>query len=168
MNPFYFGTSGHRLFGVYDPPREPDRRTGVVLCYPWGPEYLRAHRPFRFLAVLLASAGHHVLRFDYHGTGDSGGDQNGGGPPSWRVDIGAAIDELKDMADPREVTVCGLRMGAVWALQVAAERKDIHRVVAWDPILDGRAYTQTLEQRARRDGNADMLDVQGFLLTPEV
>ncbi len=45
----------------------------IVLCHPWGQEYLRAHRSMRQLGNLLAAAGHHVFRLDYFGTGDSGG-----------------------------------------------------------------------------------------------
>src|SRR5256885_1933212 len=44
MNPFFFGTADHRLFGVYQPSRRPAGRSGVVLCYPWGHEYVPAHQ----------------------------------------------------------------------------------------------------------------------------
>jgi len=165
MTPFFFGTSDRRLFGVYEPSRREAARSGVVLCYPSGQEYVPAHKAFKFLASLLAEAGHDVLRFDYHGTGDSGGDLDEGTPASWRADVSEAIDELKDTAGTDRISLCGLRMGAAWAAQAAAERSDVARVVAWDPVLDGRAYLDMLEQTARHEG--DTLDDQGFAVTAE-
>jgi uncharacterized protein len=165
MTPFFFGTAEHRLFGAYQASRRQGGGRGVVLCYPCGQEYVPAHKAFKSLASLLADAGHDVLRFDYHGTGDSGGDLDGTTPPSWPEDVSMAIDELKDTSGAERVSLCGLRMGAAWAAQVAAERPDVDRVVAWDPVLDGRAYVQALEPFATSDGEA--LEGQGFVLTPE-
>ncbi len=165
MTPFFFGTSDRRLFGVYEPSRREAARSGVVLCYPSGQEYVPAHKAFKFLASLLAEAGHDVLRFDYHGTGDSGGDLDEGTPASWCSDVSDAIGELEDTAGTDRVSLCGLRMGAAWAAQAAAERSDVACVVAWDPVLDGRAYLEKLEQSALRGG--DTLDDQGFALTAE-
>ena len=50
----------------------------MVLCYPGGQEYIRSRRAFRQLAIRLSSAGFPVLRFDYHGCGDSSGDDDEG------------------------------------------------------------------------------------------
>ena len=75
MTPLYFGERTRRLFGVYTPAHAAGRPArGVVLCHPWGQEYLHAHRSLRKLGDLLAAAGFDVLRFDYFGTGDSAGD----------------------------------------------------------------------------------------------
>ena len=75
MNPFYFGDSSRRLFGIYHPPKgQSPRSHGIVLCCPFGQEYMRSHRAFRQLANLLSRRGFHVFRFDYHGTGDSDGE----------------------------------------------------------------------------------------------
>ena len=165
MTPFFFGTADHRLFGAYQASRRQNGGHGVVLCYPCGQEYVPAHKAFKSLASLLADAGHDVLRFDYHGTGDSGGDLDGLTAPSWREDVSMAIDELKDTAGAERVSLCGLRMGAAWAAQVAAERPDVDRVVAWDPVLDGRAYLEALEPPDVPEG--ETLPGQGFVLTPE-
>jgi len=165
MTPLFFGTAEHRLFGVFQPSRRPAGRSGVVLCYPCGQEYVPAHKAFKSLASLLADAGHDVLRFDYHGTGDSGGDLDGSTRPSWHEDVSMAIEELKDTSGAEQISLCGLRMGAAWAAQVAAGRADVDRIVAWDPVVDGRAYLQSLEPFATSDGEA--LEGQGFVLTPE-
>ena len=43
MNPFFFGDTGSALYGVHHPPRgSKARSSGVVLCYPFAQEYMRA------------------------------------------------------------------------------------------------------------------------------
>ena len=74
MIPMYFGSSARKLFGIYEAPMTGSAARGVVICPPWGQEYLRAHRALRLLATRLCNAGFHVFRFDYSGTGDSVGD----------------------------------------------------------------------------------------------
>jgi pimeloyl-ACP methyl ester carboxylesterase len=145
MTPFFFGTASRRLFGVYTPAHggraEPQ---AAVLCQPLGQEYLRAHRSVRHLAVLLARAGVHVLRFDYFGSGDSGGDLADADLAGWRDDVEAALDELKDITGAARVGVAGLRIGGSLAAAVAARRPDVDRVALWDPVIDGREYLHAL------------------------
>lgn len=154
MNPFFFGSSDRQLYGIYTPPRVRGRRaTGVVLCYPFGMEYMRAHRAFRQLATLLNREGHHVLRFDYYGTGDSAGEGEDGSVEQWTDDVMAAVDELRDTASLEQVSLVGLRFGGLLAGRVATRRRDLDRVVLWDPIVRGTEYVaemmeQSLAERA--------------------
>ena len=67
----------------------------MVLCYPWGSEYIHAHRALRQLATRLSMAGFHTLRFDYFGTGDSAGEMEDADLGVWEDDIETAIEELK-------------------------------------------------------------------------
>lgn len=145
MNPFYFGSSDCPLYGVYHPPRSRSvQPIGVVLCYPFGVEYMRAHRAFRQLSMLLAKAGFHVLRFDYSCTGDSGGDGVDASIDQWRRDVGLAIDELKDTAAVDRVHLVGLRLGGSLAALAAAGRNDVERLILWDPVVDGAEYVASL------------------------
>lgn len=171
MNPFFFGNSKQPLYGVYHPPRaHTSRPTAVVLCYPLWQEYMRAHRAFRQLAMLLSKAGFSVLRFDYFGTGDSAGESDAGDVSRWTHDIATAIDELKDTAGVSKVSLVGLRVGASLAAAVAAERKDLDRIVLWDPVVAGKPYVEkmVLEQAgagARRDATLGTIGIKGFPLT---
>lgn len=116
-----------------------------MFCNPWGQEYLRAHQSLRFLAGLTAEKDLHALRFDYFGTGDSGGTSfEGDDPRDWVQDLNEAIGELKDTAALRSVALVGLRLGAAIAAEVALRRKDVDRLVLWDPVLDGPAYAEEL------------------------
>ena len=109
MQPFYFGTSQKQLFGVYHAPDgKSARQSAILLCQPLGHEYLRAHRAFRNLAVSLAGQGFHVLRFDYFGCGDSGGDQEQATIDQCLADLSTAVEELKDTAGVPRVSLVGL------------------------------------------------------------
>lgn len=166
MNPFYFGSSQRPLYGVYHPAKARTARPiGVVLCYPLGQEYMRAHRAFRQLATLLTKSGFPVLRFDYAGTGDSAGDGTAGSVATWIEDIGAAIDELKDTAGVGRVSLVGLRAGGALVALAQRGRKDVERVVLWDPTADAQAYVASLLAGGDAPDESGTVGVQGFPLT---
>jgi uncharacterized protein len=146
MHAFYFGTGVRRLFGIYEPSRRVRSRSrAALLCYPWGAEYLHAHRSMRQLASLLADAGIDSLRFDYYATGDSAGDDAEGDLAGWRQDILTAAEELTSLAGATRMTLVGLRLGATLAAQASADlAKTIDGLVVWDPIAAGPAYIEEL------------------------
>ncbi len=147
MQALFFGSSRQPLFGVYHEAEGPTPRdTGIVICPPLWHEYIRAHRPMRNLAVRLSAGGYHVFRFDYYGTGDSGGDALDGRVSQWLMDIDTAIEELKDTSGVSRVSLVGLRFGGTLATVVAqSPRKDLDRLVLWDPVLSGPSYLSMLE-----------------------
>ena len=137
---FYFGPPSRPLFGWHHAPEAAQGR-GVVLCNPLGLDMTRAHRSYRHLAERLASAGIATLRFDWHGTGDSSGDER---EPdrvaTWIADLHLAIDELRRRSGAGSIALVGLRAGAALAGYVAAERDDIDGVALWMPSLSGAAW----------------------------
>jgi len=144
MTPMYFGRSEAPLYGVYDAPIGADRNHGVVLCYPFGQEYMRAHRAYRQIATQLTRDGFHVLRFDYRGSGDSSGDMAGVRAEHWLQDIDDAIQELRDTAGIGRISVLGLRLGALLAAIACGHRRDIDRLILWDPVTSGQQYEAEL------------------------
>jgi pimeloyl-ACP methyl ester carboxylesterase len=149
VEPFYFGV-GEPLFGIYHPPSGRTwRDVGVLLCSPIGHEYIACHRSYRQLAMRLADAGFHVMRFDYHACGDSAGDCEDGHPERWLRDISAAIGTLRLRAGRSRVTLVGCRLGATLATLVGAARGDVEHLVLWDPVADGRSYIDELTNRHR-------------------
>ena len=168
MNPFFFGRSQQPLFGIYHPAKGNDRGMGVVLCPPIGQEYMRTHRALRQLALQLAKAGLHVLRFDFSGLGDSAGDNTDASIAAWSDDIATAIDELKDSAGVRTVSVVGIRIAAAMACLAARERSDVDSLVLWDPVVAGADYLAELLALADVPGHApagETIGVTGFALT---
>ena len=170
MNPFFFGSSTKRLFGVYHPPKgQTIRSEGIVLCYPFGMEYMRSHRAFRQLALMLSKKGFHVFRFDYYGSGDSGGEGEEVTVEQWVEDINTAVDELKDTATIDKITLVGLRLGAALAHQVSLQRSDIDQLVLWDPVVTGEAYVHELLQHFLEESPDSPIEgtigINGFPLT---
>jgi exosortase A-associated hydrolase 2 len=150
LEPFFFDAGGRRLFGAYHPPSKAIAAPmGVVLCQPIGQEGLRAHRAFFVMAELLSSEGHHVLRFDHYGCGDSEGNFEDGGLDIWRNDIECAIEELRAGSSAQSISLVGLRVGANLAWSVAETRRDVDKLVIWSPITNGRAYLEELGRAHR-------------------
>jgi pimeloyl-ACP methyl ester carboxylesterase len=121
---------------------------GVLLCNPFGQEAIRTHRLFRVLAIRLAKAGIHVLRFDYFGTGDSAGDDDQADLQSWRTDIQTAHEELVRLSGSANATWVASRLGAVAAIQALGQSApSAQRLVLWDPVVEASAYAQLLRKK---------------------
>jgi pimeloyl-ACP methyl ester carboxylesterase len=125
------------------------------------------------MALLLSKAGFHVLRFDYHGTGDSSGDAMDVSLTQWVEDARAAADELKETAEVKRVAFVGLRLGAAVAALAAEGRDDVDQVALWDPAVTGAAYlAEITEERTDSVGNSrhsqredGVVGVLGFPIT---
>ena len=170
MTPLYLGTNERRIFGIYEPPAtRANRARAAVLCNPWGSEYVHAHRSLRQLATKLAACGYHTLRFDFFGTGDSGGDMSEADLAGWEADAVSAIEEIKDIAGTARVTVIGMRLGASVAAAAAARLADqVEALVMWDPIVSGDDYLRSLLAASPPTlvaGDSGAAEVDGFILT---
>lgn len=140
IKPVFFGKRQH-LFGILDSPGSrlnPER--GVVLCYPIGQEYMKSHRAIRLLSAQFAKSGIQCMRFDYSCTGDSAGETHDCNLNQWVVDVGAAVDELKENLEIDKVSIVGYRIGAAIATLAAYQRRDVDSLVLWEPVLDGKQY----------------------------
>jgi alpha-beta hydrolase superfamily lysophospholipase len=140
--PFFFGPDAG-LFGMYHAPAVPARRA-MLMCAPLGQDLIRCHRLYRQLAQSLAEEGVAVLRFDYHGTGDSAGDSAEVDWEQCMRDAATASAELRRRAGVDRVIAFGARLGGSVAL-AAAEQARFTEVIAWDPVLDGDRYVAELD-----------------------
>lgn len=144
--PYFFGAGPQRLYACHHLPAQgltPGR--AVLICNATGHEYERSHRTLRQLGLQLAKDGHHALRFDYRGTGDSAGECAPAGFSEWRQDINSAIDECARISGQAQIGVVGLRLGASLAAQSAAARKNVHSLVLYAPIVDGKSLLREWE-----------------------
>jgi alpha-beta hydrolase superfamily lysophospholipase len=135
------GTSERPLYAIFSAASGTRQRRAVVLCAPFGDEYARAHRTGRLLAQRLAAAGAAALRFDYYGTGDSGGDDDEFSPDGAVRDTLAAVAEAQEVGGVRHVTLIGLREGAAAAVRATPLARGVDRLVLWDPVLDAGDVT---------------------------
>jgi dienelactone hydrolase len=145
MSPFYFGPANRQMFAIYHAPREAGpARAALLMCSPFGHEAIRVHRLYRVLAERMARQGIAVLRFDYYGTGESGGEDGDGEMKGWRLDLVRAHDELVRRSGATTVGWLAARLGAAIALQSARYAQGLQRIALWDPILDGPAYIEEM------------------------
>lgn len=140
--PIFFGDGGE-LFGIYHGAAATSRKA-VLLCAPLGQDYIRCHRLYRQLAGALAAEGIPVLRFDYHGCGDSAGTSDEVDWDQCLRDIVTATHELRSRSGVDRIAAFGARLGACLALD-AAPAAGITDVLAWDPVIDGNAHVATLD-----------------------
>lgn len=172
LTPFFFREPARQLYACHHFPSF-SSAGAALLCNATGHEYERSHKAVRQLAVQLARADHHVLRFDYYGTGDSSGSSEDGSLECWRDDIGDAIDECRRLTGCEHVTLIGLRLGATLAAQTAAERDDVDGLILYAPVTDAEALfadwkqAQAEHDRAHGRSAADpaLDEVLGFPVT---
>jgi len=139
------------LFGVHHRANpSTNARHAVLLCYPGVQEYNGAHWLFRRLAGMLQRAGHDVLRFDYHATGDSEGNGADGRPTIWTENVGEAAAELRELAGVRTLSIVGMRLGAALALKACTQDLRVRTLVLWEPVVLGADYLSELEDLDRR------------------
>lgn len=153
---------------------------GVVICAPIGFEQLHANRSLRHLADAIAARGIPTLRFDWHGTGDSAGsDADPSRRATWHANVRDAIAWLRNTLGCRSVSVVGLRMGALLAVEALSaatpETDECENLVLWSPAVCGKSYMrqmQTIEQLAESrprpdDARPGDVEAAGFLISEE-
>lgn len=172
-----------RRFCLYHPPQGEVR--GAVLHVPAHAEEMnKSRRMVARQARMLAAHGMAVLQLDLYGCGDSDGLSADARWEIWREDVLLALAWLRARTDG-PVTLWGLRLGGLLALDVAQERRDLASVLLWQPVTEGAAYlTQFLRLRlaadmltaARPAANTEALrkelaggaslDIAGYTITP--
>ena len=171
--PITFQANAGRCFGWFHAARAPARGLGVVLCRPMGYEALCSYRTYTQLAQTLADAGFEVLRFDYHGTGDSaGGDADPDRVPAWIDSITGAAEELKRLGGVSRIALFGMRLGATLAVQAAMRMGGVEDLVLWAPCATGRVFAREMRAaNAQRGAGAvaahGELEALGCLYTAE-
>jgi len=117
----------------------------VVLCHPLGEEKLWAHRVLVTFSRELASRGFTVSRFDCRGEGDSDCRFEDASLETRVADVTAVVAATRRaLEDTPNVSLVGVRFGAMLAALAAARLKNVDRLAMWDPITDGESYAQSL------------------------
>lgn len=146
ITPVYFGPAAQPLFGMLHRPIGAQRRTGILICPSWGMEYQRAYRGLRELAQVLTHSGFPVLRYDYSGTGDSGGESRLVNLDYWLEDTQFAARELRTACGTEHLCVLGLRFGALLAQEAVARGSiSANAVALWDSPPSGEVFVRNLQ-----------------------
>jgi alpha/beta superfamily hydrolase len=150
----------------------------VLLCPPLGWDDVCSYRARRDWAERLAATGKPALRFDYPGTGDSGGSPSDAGRvAAWTRAAAGAASWLRTESGRRRLVAIGIGLGGLIAWRAAAEGAPIDDLVLWGTPATGRALVRELrafsrlesaslgeQVHAERDGT---LLAGGFLLSAE-
>jgi len=144
--PIFFTAGNYRLFGVlHEAKNESKKKEGFVICAPFAEEKLWAHRVLLNFARDLADKGYPVLRFDYMGNGDSEGDFEESTLDTMLSDTDYSVRTLKEkVREIESVSLLGLRLGATVASLAVRDRSEINRLILWEPVVNGSAYTREL------------------------
>ncbi len=174
----YIEKGKKQLYSVYHEPTNLENdETGVVLCYPYGQEYIRCHKLYVNLANKLALKGFHVMRFDYFGTGDSSGEFTSITIDESLEDIGMAINELKEVCCVSKIILIGVRFGATLSLLYSQKYK-ANKLVLWNIIADGCSYLNDIAKdykkwlsgsftKEKKNGKNSTTSY-GYLFSPEL
>lgn len=145
MQSMFINRGDTQLYGVFQKPSGGGLKDyAVLMCYPFGQEYMRAHRAFRQLGNMLARKGIPSLRFDYQCSGDSSGELADFSISQACTDIKTAFRELKALSGTDKVYVIGLRLGAAMSMMALADMEGVEHVTLWDPVINGKAYCDEL------------------------
>jgi pimeloyl-ACP methyl ester carboxylesterase len=143
---------GSPLYAAYHPAAdvksETSRQFPVVIAPPLFEERKSAYAPLRRLAEKLAAAGHATLRFDYRGSGESGGDPAKRRWSHLAEDLAVVRKTLARLSGKRDSVLLGLRMGATLALQETL-RAGGEGVIALAPIVKGAAQVRLWKMRSK-------------------
>jgi pimeloyl-ACP methyl ester carboxylesterase len=182
----FIGPAAHRILAFLHRPTSGPLNGGVVLCSSLYEDFRINYRRELFVARALARRGFAAVRFHYRGTGNSE-DLAGRGVTFESIvsDTRAATSWLVERTGSTHLTMCGHRMGALVAAEVARAEDHIP-LVLWAPILDGAAFFRGMSRanrlagvrataRARQTGGEaatgssrdEGIDMLGFRVEPE-
>jgi len=141
-----FGRGGREMVGMLVKPAPAvEPRPAFLLCRPIGQEATRAASMYRVIAERLARQGTAVLVFDYHGTGDSPGEEGEQTLDGWIEDIEAAHELLCSESATGRAHWFAMSIAANLALRAAARvAAPPAHLLLWEPSFDGPGYLAAL------------------------
>lgn len=143
---------GRRLFCLLLEPVFVKAHSAILFFPPFAEEMNKSRRIVACQARELAACGHRVMLLDPTGCGDAGGDFH---DASWQVWLEDGLFAANYLAAQGAVplSLWGLRLGALLACELSQAPLDIHRLMLWQPVLNGE---QQIDQflRLRTVGSA--------------
>jgi pimeloyl-ACP methyl ester carboxylesterase len=143
---------GAPLYAAYHAvPERPDgaaRKLPVVIAPPLFEERKSAYAALRRLALRLAEDGHAVMRFDYRGSGESGGKPEARRWEHLAQDVMSVRKTLARLTGQRDAALLGLRLGATLVLQETI-RVGGEAVIALAPVIKGAAQVRQWRMRSK-------------------
>src|SRR5450830_1904148 len=137
VEPFFYDVDPGTRFCLYHAPDpEVASRGAMLYIHPFAEELNLCRRMAAQQARAFAAMGFAVLQIDLFGCGDSCGEFADGRWEHWRRDLAVAARWLAQR-EPGPLYLWGVRLGALLAMEMAAERK-VEGLVLWQPLISGR------------------------------
>jgi pimeloyl-ACP methyl ester carboxylesterase len=140
----WVATRAGAVFTGLHAPDGPARGNAVLLVPPFGWEGVSAGRNLRAWARDLAAVGHPTLRYHPPGAGDSAGEGAAQDLHSWSAALADLVSKLRTASGGDTVTVIGLGLGGLVALQAVSEGADVDDLVVWATPGRGRLLLREL------------------------
>ncbi len=140
--PIVFDSDDFQLVGMMHRPDAavfPNPRPTLLFLHGFTGQKTEAHRLFVKTARALTRAGFIALRFDFRGSGDSGGEFEEASVTGWRRDARVAFDTLLKQpgVDTSRVGVIGLSMGGAVASHLVAGEPRVRSAALWSAVANG-------------------------------
>jgi len=160
-----FQVGGTRLAVTLHVPAGKRRAPGVVMCHGFTGNRIEAHFIFVKAARALARAGIAALRFDFRGSGESGGEFGSMTVPGEIADARTAVRFLSrhPRIDARRIGLLGLSLGGLVAANTAVRERSVRSLALWCASADPASMFRRLRTwggNPRREGK--LLDVGGL------
>jgi pimeloyl-ACP methyl ester carboxylesterase len=173
------------VFAVAHSPAGRERHPlGVLVCPPFGWDELCTYRSLRVWADLCARAGYPALRFDFPGTGDSGGSaRDPARLEAWTSAVTAAAQLLRERERCERIVAMGIGLGGMVACRALAAGAPIDDLVLWSVPPRGSLLLRELRAfagmvaaevidvdegaHAAAEPDDGALEVAGFVLSAE-
>ena len=165
--PVVFQCGGQQVVGML---HLPDRRSGrapaVVFLHGFTGHKAEAHQLFVKCARGLPPQGMAGLRFDFRGSGDSGGDFSRMTIAGELRDAKAAVHFARQLraVDPARIGVVGMSMGGLVASLLLGRDPRIRAAVLWCPVAhpDGLLKTRMTPESRRALARHGVVDYGGY------
>ncbi|MEM7278903.1 MAG: hypothetical protein AAF385_12330 [Pseudomonadota bacterium] len=131
------------LFGAFHPATGQPKRHAVLFVGPLLNESMRSHSALRAMALAVSANGYDVLRFDYSGMGNSGGDLSKLALADWNEDTQLAAKEILRLSGASQLSCVATRFGAHFATRLS-QAMPVSHAAFWDPVFVGRQWHERL------------------------
>lgn len=152
--PFWLGDPARQLYASLHRAAVAGPRLGVLFAAPLFHEQPRSRRLLAEMASGFAAMGLPSLRFDFFGTGDSGGGSDQVDFTSMCADLTLAARALRVETGVERVVVIAWRAAALPVARWIREGGDPAVVVLWEPIADGAGWLADLQRADAAERNS--------------
>jgi exosortase A-associated hydrolase 2 len=139
LDPAFIEGSKGSLFALHHVPEKVSDSTECIVAIPsFAEEMNRCRYMQTMLAQALNKQGHALVSVDPYGTGDSSGDFVEASWEQWIQDTIDATHYAKQLGY-KKISLLAVRLGALLAMAAAPEIENLHRMIFWQPVTNGKA-----------------------------